>query len=95
MRQTRRELAVDGASLKPGGAAEVSLARDMIAVHGTEAATVARNNARVEALAGRFKKPVVTTIESAPAFWPAEDYHQRYFEKNGLPSCHVRMAEEL
>jgi len=30
----------------------VSLARDMIAVHGTEAARVVRNNARVEALAG-------------------------------------------
>jgi hypothetical protein len=54
LRQTRRELAVavDGASVKPGGAAEVSLARDMIAVHGTEAGTVARNNARVEALGG-------------------------------------------
>jgi peptide-methionine (S)-S-oxide reductase len=52
--------------------------------------------AKKEALgkSGRFKRPIVTTIEPAPAFWPAEDYHQRYFEKNGLPSCHVSFAAE-
>jgi len=46
------QTALDEMPAKAGGAAEVSLARDMIAVHGTDAATVARNNARVEALAG-------------------------------------------
>jgi hypothetical protein len=35
------------------GADEQSLARDMIDVHGTEAAIVARDNARVAALAGQ------------------------------------------
>jgi len=42
---------------------------------------------------GRFNRPVVTQIEPAPKFWRAEEYHQRYFEKNGLPSCHVRMPD--
>ncbi len=37
---------------------------------------------------GRFKKPIVTVIEKAGPFWPAEEYHQRYFEKNGGHSCH-------
>ena len=32
---------------------------------------------------GRYKQPIVTQIEPAPAFWKAEDYHQRYFEKHG------------
>ncbi len=29
-----------------------------------------------------FDKPVVTTIEEADVFYPAEDYHQDYFNKN-------------
>lgn len=27
-------------------------------------------------------QPIATAIEPAAAYWPAEDYHQRYFEKN-------------
>jgi peptide-methionine (S)-S-oxide reductase len=31
----------------------------------------------------------VTEIVAAPHFWPAEDYHQRYFAKHpGHGSCH-------
>lgn len=30
---------------------------------------------------GRFSRPIVTTIESAPRFWRAEEYHQQYIEK--------------
>lgn len=45
--------AIDMAAAIAGGAAgEVSLARDMIAVHGSEAGVVARSNARVAALGG-------------------------------------------
>jgi len=50
--------------------------------------------ARKKAWAGRFSRPIVTSIEPAPAFWRAEEYHQRYLEKNGLPSCHLHMREE-
>lgn len=36
-----------------------------------------------------FKNPIVTQITSAPAFYAAEEYHQRYFEKKGIqPTCH-------
>ena len=38
---------------------------------------------------GRWKKPVVTEVTKASAFWPAEDYHQDYLEKNpGGYTCH-------
>lgn len=34
------------------------------------------------ARSGKFKKPIVTEIRAAMKFWPAEDYHQKYSEKN-------------
>ncbi len=38
---------------------------------------------------GKFKKPIVTEITAAGAYWPAEEYHQRYLEKNGQATCHL------
>lgn len=38
---------------------------------------------------GVHSRPIVTTIEPAPRFWPAEDYHQQYLEKRGLAQCHL------
>ena len=31
---------------------------------------------------GKFKKPIVTEIIPAMKFWPAEDYHQKYYQQN-------------
>ncbi len=31
----------------------------------------------------RSRRPIVTEVTSASDFWRAEDYHQRYFEKQG------------
>lgn len=33
---------------------------------------------------GKFKKSIVTEIVSAPQFYKAEEYHQKYFQKHGL-----------
>jgi peptide-methionine (S)-S-oxide reductase len=45
---------------------------------------------------GRFKQPIATQIREAPEFYPAEDYHQAYYEKNGhAPYCHVVPVDVL
>ena len=64
----------------------------VIFIHGPEQARIAAEiRAKVDA-SGKWKSPVVTQIEPAPAFWKAEDYHQRYFEKHG-GACHVSYAD--
>ncbi len=43
---------------------------------------------RVEA-SGKWKRPIVTEIVPASKFWPAEEYHQNYLQKNpGGYTCH-------
>jgi len=51
-----------------------------------------RSKAELDA-SGQYRKPVVTLIEPAQTFYPAEDYHQRYLEKQGRSSCTPTLAE--
>lgn len=39
--------------------------------------------------ANRYAHPIVTAIEPAAPFWPAEEYHQKYVQKHGGGGCHV------
>lgn len=38
---------------------------------------------------GIFKRPIVTQVVAAPEFYRAEEYHQKYFEKQGIRACHT------
>jgi peptide-methionine (S)-S-oxide reductase len=61
--------------------------RSAIFFHSPEQEAAARRSA--EKAQAYFKRPIVTEIVPAPTFWPAEEYHQRYFEKYpGHASCH-------
>jgi methionine-S-sulfoxide reductase len=37
----------------------------------------------------RFSRPIVTEVTPAGEFYSAEDYHQRYLEKQGLRTCRI------
>jgi peptide-methionine (S)-S-oxide reductase len=64
--------------------------RSVIFVHDPEQRAAAEaSRARVQE---RLTRPVATSIEDAPPFWEAEDYHQQYLEKRGLASCTARLA---
>lgn len=43
-----------------------------------------------------FPEPIVTSIEPAATFYPAEDYHQLYYDNNATqPYCQVVIAPKL
>ena len=61
--------------------------RSAIYYHSAEQeAAACESKTQLEA-ASRFPNPIVTEISPATEFYIAEDYHQQYFEKNGLGSC--------
>jgi peptide-methionine (S)-S-oxide reductase len=56
--------------------------RSAIFYHDEEQRRLAQSSK--QALDGRFGEPIVTEIEPAGAFYPAEEYHQDYYKKNPL-----------
>lgn len=55
--------------------------KTVIFTHNDAQKTAAQQSKQQLAESGRFKKPIVTEIQEAQAFWPAEDYHQDYYKK--------------
>jgi peptide-methionine (S)-S-oxide reductase len=51
-------------------------------------ATATASKERLQATK-QHRSPIVTEITPASTFWRAEEYHQRYFQKNGGQSCHI------
>jgi methionine-S-sulfoxide reductase len=42
-----------------------------------------------DSLQKHFDKPIATQITAASTFYPAESYHQKFFQKTGLGACHI------
>ncbi len=68
--------------------------RSAIFFHSPEQAAAAREV--IAALGATFPYPIVTEINPAAPFWPAEDYHQEYFAHNRQqPYCQFVVAPKL
>jgi peptide-methionine (S)-S-oxide reductase len=63
--------------------------RSAIFYHTPEQEAAARASKERLEQSRRHRRPIVTEIEPAPAFYEAEEYHQQYLEKRGLASCHI------
>lgn len=63
--------------------------RSAIFFHDSEQEKDAIDSKAVLTEKGVFKRPIVTEIVPAAEFYRAEDYHQQYFEKQGIRTCHI------
>jgi peptide-methionine (S)-S-oxide reductase len=50
----------------------------------------AEAKASLEREQANYKAPIATQIVAAPTFYPAEAYHQKYFERHGV-ACHITL----
>lgn len=70
--------------------------RSAIFFHDEEQKKIAE--ATIEELnkSNEFRSPIVTTLEKATTWYPAEDYHQQYFELNGSqPYCRAVVGPKV
>ena len=58
--------------------------RSAIFFHDEEQKKIAQKSKEELEKSGKFQKRIVTEIISAPEFYKAEEYHQKYFQKHGL-----------
>jgi peptide methionine sulfoxide reductase msrA/msrB len=64
--------------------------RSAIFYHGEKQKQVGEASLKRLQQSGRYKKKIVTEIVRATTFYPAEEYHQDYFEKHrDKAACHV------
>lgn len=64
--------------------------RSAIFYHDDEQKRLAEASRQALTQSGKWQQPIVTEIAPAQAFYKAEEYHQRYFEKLGIePTCHI------
>lgn len=63
--------------------------RSVIFYHTPEQKTIAERSKKLLEQSGKYSALVVTSIEPAQPFYPAEEYHQQYLAKRGAESCHI------
>jgi peptide-methionine (S)-S-oxide reductase len=66
--------------------------RTAIFFHDAEQQRLAEESKRQIEASGRFKASIVTEIVQASTFYPAEDYHQDYYQKNPVRYRYYRFG---
>jgi len=70
--------------------------RSVIFPASDEQARIAKGVLKTLDKEGPWRDPIVTAIEPLEVFYPAEDYHDRYFARNGYqPYCAVVIAPKV
>ena len=87
----------DPTSLNRQGADEGTQYRSAIFYHNEQQKEKAEYYKMQLDKSGAYNKPIVTEISAAAKFYPAEDYHQEYYEnnKNSNPYCAVVIRPKL
>ncbi|MDR0786557.1 MAG: peptide-methionine (S)-S-oxide reductase MsrA [Gemmatimonadota bacterium] len=86
----------DPTTLNRQGADVGTQYRSVIFTHNEEQRRDAEEMIRELGEAHIWRDPIVTELLPAPEFFPAESYHQRYFERNpGQGYCQVVIAPKL
>ncbi len=65
--------------------------RSVIFTHSDEQQKAAETSKQALESSKKFDKPIVTAIEPAGKLWTAEEYHQKYLDKNPGGYCHVNL----
>ncbi len=86
----------DPTTLNRQGADVGTQYRSVIFYHDTTQKETAETLIRELEEQGIWRDPIVTALEPAPPFYPAEAYHQTYFRRNPQqPYCQVVIAPKL
>lgn len=86
----------DPTTLNRQGADVGTQYRSVIYTHSPEQEATAREVMQELADQKLYPSPLVTELSPLPTFYPAEDYHQRYFENNPFqPYCQAVVAPKV
>jgi len=70
--------------------------RLIIFYHDREQKGAAKKSLALMSRSGRFSSPIVTEIKSLKEFYPAEEYHQNYYDKHPFAGyCRLVIAPKL
>lgn len=66
--------------------------RPIIFVQNTKQKQIAETSKQQLIESGKYKRPIVTEIQPASIFWPAENYHQQFYKKQAKRYKSIKRA---